>query len=90
MPVGLEKDLSKQSMADVIAYLAAAGPPPKSFEGNAPAIVKPVVGALALLASSAEIYGDQIVFEEPFRNIGYWHGSVDDYLSLLRILHDYH
>src|SRR5262249_6137305 len=36
MPEGLEKDLSLQELADVIAYLAGGGPPPKSFPGNRP------------------------------------------------------
>src|SRR5262249_31472858 len=57
MPEGLEKDLSKQDLADVIAYLAANGAPPKQFPGNKPEVVKPVNGALALLATNAEIYG---------------------------------
>ena len=37
-------------------------------------------GALPLLASTAEIYGGEIIFESnsPFKNIGYWHG-VGDY-----------
>jgi putative membrane-bound dehydrogenase-like protein len=77
MPVGLEKDLSKQNLADVIAYLAAVGPLPKPFKGNAPAVIKPAGGALALLATNGEIYGDQIIFEKPFGNIGNWHGVND-------------
>src|SRR5262249_49868817 len=32
---------------------------------------------LSLLARNAEIYGDQIVFEAPLGNIGYWHGAND-------------
>ena len=79
MPVGLEKDLSKQNLADVIAYLGTAGRGPKSFEGNSPAIVKPADGRISLLAVNAEIYGDQILFERPFGNIGHWH-AVNDYV----------
>ena len=30
-----------------------------------------------LPAAAAEIYGDEIAFEEPFRNIGLWHGVGD-------------
>jgi putative membrane-bound dehydrogenase-like protein len=77
MPVGLEKDLSKQNLADVITYLATAGPPPKNFAGNDPVIITPVDGALALRAANAEIYGNEIAFESPFGNIGYWHGPRD-------------
>jgi putative membrane-bound dehydrogenase-like protein len=77
MPEGLEKDLSRQDLADVIAYLAAAGPPPKQFRGNTPAPVRAVRGTLALLATNGAIYGGDICFEEPFRNVGYWHGAND-------------
>jgi putative membrane-bound dehydrogenase-like protein len=77
MPEGLEKDLSRQDLADVIAYLAGSGPPPKVFPGNKPEVVKPVAGALALLATNGEIRGGEICFEEPFRNVGCWHGIKD-------------
>ncbi|HEY2250887.1 MAG TPA: HEAT repeat domain-containing protein, partial [Planctomycetaceae bacterium] len=85
MPVGLEKDLSKQNLADVIAYLGTAGHGPKSFEGNSPAIVKPNGRRAALLATNAEIYGDQILFEPPFRNIGYWHAANDHVVWTLEL-----
>ena len=77
MPVGLERDLSKQNLADLIAYLAAVGPRPKRFAGNAPAVVKLAGGRASLLATNAEIYGDEIAFGTPFRNIGFWHGTKD-------------
>jgi putative membrane-bound dehydrogenase-like protein len=77
MPEGLEKDLKPQDLADLIAFLAASGPPPKQFAGNKPEVVRLVNGTLALLATNAEIHGDAIVFEEPFRNIGYWSGAQD-------------
>ena len=32
---------------------------------------------LQLDAQAAEIYGDEIRFERPFGNIGYWHGEGD-------------
>jgi putative membrane-bound dehydrogenase-like protein len=77
MPEGLEKDLKPQDLADLIAFLAGSGPPPKQFAGNRPEVVRPANGTLTLLATNAEIYGDAIVFEEPFRNIGYWSGPRD-------------
>jgi putative membrane-bound dehydrogenase-like protein len=77
MPEGLEKDLSRQDLADVILYLAGNAPPPKVFPGNRPAVVKPVGGVLALLATNGEIRGGEICFEEPFRNVGCWHGVQD-------------
>lgn len=77
MPEGFEKELGPQPIADLIAYLTKNRPARKAFVGNNPAVVEPANGALRLLATNAEIYGDQIVFEAPFRNIGYWHGGND-------------
>jgi putative membrane-bound dehydrogenase-like protein len=77
MPEGVEKDLSKQDLADLLAFLGEVKGPSKKFTGNTPAVVRPVAGKLALLATTAEIYGSAIVFEEPFRNLGYWHGADD-------------
>jgi putative heme-binding domain-containing protein len=77
MPDGMEKDLSRQALADLLAFLAEVKGPPKKFPGNTPAVVRPVAGKLALLATNAEIYGGEIRFEEPLRNIGYWHGADD-------------
>jgi putative heme-binding domain-containing protein len=77
MPEGMEKDLRKQDLADLLAYLGRFAAPPKRFPGNTPAAVRPEGGRLALLATNAEIHGDEIRFEEPFRNIGYWHGAGD-------------
>ena len=87
MPIGLEKDLTKQDLADLLAYLAAIGLPPKPFDGNAPEILRPANGAIALLATAAEIYGDQIAFETTFRNIGYWHGANDHVVWTVELDH---
>jgi hypothetical protein len=38
MPEGLEKDLTKQDLADVIAYLGSHAPQRKNSSGNHPAI----------------------------------------------------
>jgi putative membrane-bound dehydrogenase-like protein len=78
MPEGLEKDINKQEMADLIAYLTANAPPHKVVDGNRPAIVKPAAnGSLRLLATNGAIHGGEITFEPEFRNIGYWHGEND-------------
>jgi putative heme-binding domain-containing protein len=77
MPEGLEKDLSKQDLADVMAYVAQAGAPPKNLPGNSPALVKADKGTLSLLAKQAEIFGGDITFEAPFQNIGCWHDAQD-------------
>lgn len=83
MPEGLEKDISQQDLADLIAYLVPPRAPPKSFAGNQPAVIRPdKQGVLPLLATAAEIYGNEIAFESesPFKNIGYWH-AVGDFVG---------
>jgi putative heme-binding domain-containing protein len=78
MPEGLERDISPADASALIAYLNSAGPQAKSIEGNEPVAITPDYdGTLWLLAASAEIYGEQITFEQPFQNIGYWHGEND-------------
>jgi putative membrane-bound dehydrogenase-like protein len=78
MPEGMEKDLSPQAVADVIAYLNSQGPPRKTFAGNRPEVVKPYVdGSVRLFATMCEIYGKTLVFEETYRNLGYWHSEND-------------
>jgi putative heme-binding domain-containing protein len=78
MPEGLEKDISKQEMADLIAYLGEKGPAAKKVAGNTPAVVAPEKdGSLRLLATTCEIYGGEITFEPEFKNIGMWHGEHD-------------
>lgn len=77
MPEGLEKDVAPAEMSDLLAYLQP-GPAYKQFAGNSPQTVKPgVQGAIELLATNCEIYGEQIVFEPEFQNLGYWHGPND-------------
>jgi putative heme-binding domain-containing protein len=86
MPEGLEKDLTRQELADVIAYLREAGPPRKQIAGNQPSIIKPAAdGSLSLLATTCEIYGGDITFEQPLQNIGYWHGEHDHVLWIAQI-----
>jgi putative heme-binding domain-containing protein len=77
MPEGLEKDLPKRDMADLLAFLTADRPAPKQFPGNTPTVIKPADSRLRLRADSAEIRGDQIAFEPDFKNIGMWHGVND-------------
>jgi putative membrane-bound dehydrogenase-like protein len=78
MPEGLEKDLSRQDLADLIAYLLEVGPPPKKFAGNEPTPVRPAGdGSVRLLATQCAIYGPSLIFEPHFRNLGYWHSPED-------------
>lgn len=78
MPDGLEAGLDLQAMADLVAFVAGSGPPPKAFPGNHPAVVRTRPdGAYELTAASAEIYGDTLVFEGQYRNLGYWQSDND-------------
>jgi putative membrane-bound dehydrogenase-like protein len=80
MPEGFEKELAPEAMADLLAYLASARPPPKRVPGNRPEVVVLDQGRLRLLATNASIHGADITLEPGFWNIGYWHG-VQDYVS---------
>jgi putative membrane-bound dehydrogenase-like protein len=78
MPEGFEQDLSPAVVNDLVAYLSTAGPPAKIVDGNRPQVVRPDAdGTLWLMAANSEIYGGEITFEQPFQNIGYWHGESD-------------
>ncbi len=78
MPEGLEKDVSPQAMADVMAYVAGFRSPPKQLPGNQPQLISPDArGTLGLTAKHAEIRGGEITFEAPFQNVGYWHAETD-------------
>ena len=79
MPEGMEKDLAPQDLADMLVYLSGFRPPRKRFEGNEPLVVKPEAlrGEFWLLAANAEVYGSTLVFESPYRNLGYWQSDDD-------------
>jgi putative membrane-bound dehydrogenase-like protein len=85
MPDGLEKDLPPQDAADLLAYLTAADPPHKVLPGNEPAEVVAVDNTLTLPAARAFVYGDAIVFEGEFGNLGYWHGGTDHAVWRVRL-----
>lgn len=78
MPEGLEKELTPDETAHVIAYLQSFKPTPKSFPGNQPQVA-PVRddGSFRLFAIHARIYGPTLVFEPQFRNLGYWNSDRD-------------
>ncbi len=78
MPEGLEKMLSHQGMADLLAFLNGGGAPAKNFPGNKPVTIKPESsGAIRLLPKDCEIYGDTLVLEEKYGNLGYWQSDND-------------
>ncbi len=79
MPEGIEKDLSPQQLADVMAFVQASGTKWKTFEGNAPRVVsRDSDGTITLPATAAQIYGPHLVFEAKHQNLGWW-SSTDDY-----------
>ena len=81
MPEGLEKDLKPQDLADLIAHIRSATPQPKRklFDDNQPAVIRPDAdGSLSLPANAASIYGESLVLEKEYGNLGYW-SSQDDH-----------
>jgi putative heme-binding domain-containing protein len=80
MPEGMERDISPQALADLLTFLHSAGPPRKSFDGNKPELVKPELlrHEIYLLATTCEIYGSTLLFQDKYKNLGYW-SSEDDH-----------
>ena len=85
MPEGLEKDLTKQDVADLVAYLTINEPPHKKLPGNEPAEVTIRDHALTLPASRGFVYGGDITFESKVKNIGYWHSEKDYVVWKIRL-----
>ena len=86
MPEGLEKDLSKQDLADVIRFVQSSGVPPKSFPGNKPRIIEPAGDkTLTLPATAAEIFGPSLVLEQRYKNLGFWSSEQDHADWIIRV-----
>ncbi len=88
MPDGLEKDLTHQDTADLIAFIRGSAPVAllKKFEGNTPATVRSDAGgALLLTAANAEIYGRTLVFEKQYGNLGYWTSDDDQAIWTIEV-----
>ena len=85
MPEGLEKEVSKQDAADLIAYLTAREGVPKKLIGNAPVEVTVSDNRLTLPATKCFIYGNDLTLEHQFQNIGYWHGEHDHVVWKVRL-----
>ena len=77
MPEGLENEISKNSMADLLAFVSSLGPEPKPFPGNQPRVITERDGVLNLPASACRIYGSTLVFEAHYGNLGYWQSQDD-------------
>ncbi len=81
MPEGLEKNITPQQMADLIKFLRTKLPQrhPKHFSGNQPTIViAGKEGSLLLQAATCSIYGPTLVFEQKYKNLGYWQSNKDE------------
>ncbi len=79
MPEGMEKDLSHQDLADVMAFARSISAPPKQFPGNEPQVAPTRNdGSIRCFAIHARVYGPTLVFEEKLRNLGFW-GSIEDH-----------
>ncbi|MFO0427029.1 MAG: PVC-type heme-binding CxxCH protein [Planctomyces sp.] len=64
MPEGLEKDISRQDMAHLIAFLIELGPAPRRFPGNQPKTVLPDgSGEIVLTPQEAAIYGHDVRYQ---------------------------
>jgi len=88
MPEGLELFLRPADLADIIAFINANLTPPKSFDGNQPRLVQPQTdGTLRLPASNAEIYGQSLVFESHYKNLGYWMSDDDQAVWSILVPH---
>jgi putative membrane-bound dehydrogenase-like protein len=78
MPEGLEASISVSAMTDLLAYLQVAGEPRKKFENNEPKLMSQANDSTVTLpASVAEVYGPNILFEQRYRNLGFWSSERD-------------
>jgi putative heme-binding domain-containing protein len=78
MPEGVEKDISPQDMADLILFVQSVEGQPKSFPGNEPRVAHVRDdGSIRLLATECRIYGPSVVFEDLYRNLGFWASPQD-------------
>lgn len=78
MPEGFEKEISRESMQDLLAYLGSMRQNFKQLAGNTPAgTILANQSVHTLPAASAEIYGKAITFENDYQNVGYWHDTND-------------
>ncbi|HJN09761.1 MAG TPA: PVC-type heme-binding CxxCH protein [Pirellulaceae bacterium] len=86
MPEGMEKELKPQDLADVLLYLQGPPVPQKQFPGNEPQ-VSPMRddGSIRLLAMHARIYGPNLVFEQKYRNLGWWSSPQDHAVWQVRV-----
>jgi len=78
MPEGMEKDLTREDLADLLHFLGSRPETPKQFPGNEPRTA-PVRddGSIRCFAVHAQIFGPTLVFESRHANLGAWQGLGD-------------
>ncbi len=77
MPDGFENILDPRALADLIAFIGT-GSSPKVFSGNRPeTITANADGSLSLRAANCKIFGDTLVFERRYQNLGFWKSDND-------------
>src|SRR6185295_9674883 len=72
MPENLEAGISHQDFANLIAYVRSfrQAAPRRIFAGNIPETIRPSAnGELLLQATTAEIYGKELVYETEHSNL---------------------
>ena len=78
MPEGFENQVTTDDVSDLWAYVRTWRLPPKTVAGNQPDLVEITnPRRVALRASQAEIFGQEITFESASQNIGSWRGQDD-------------
>ncbi|HZN36827.1 MAG TPA: c-type cytochrome, partial [Pirellulaceae bacterium] len=86
MPDGVEKEIPLADMTDLLTYLKSIGAPPKKFPGNEPEVVRAFNdGSIRLFAENARIYGPTAIFEEKWRNVGWWQSPEDHVIWSLEV-----
>jgi putative membrane-bound dehydrogenase-like protein len=85
MPDGFENVLNPQALADLIAFIGT-GSSPKVFSGNRPeTITMNSDGSLSLRAANCKIFGDTLVFERQYQNLGFWKSDNDRAIWLVEV-----
>ncbi|MBN00839.1 MAG: dehydrogenase [Planctomycetaceae bacterium] len=78
MPTGLEKEVDPASMKDLLSFLRTFRSQSRSFPDNEPKQVEQGdEGNITLNAADCRIYGDTLVFESHYGNLGYWQSASD-------------
>ncbi|MDA1015907.1 MAG: c-type cytochrome [Planctomycetota bacterium] len=81
MPEGFERDMSQQDLSDVITFVQSTAVASKKFPNNQPRTIEAdKENSLTLPAGAAEIFGPTLVFEQQFKNLGFW-SSREDYAA---------